>query len=86
MNVYPDENTVPISQQEWQQFWNMLSEFQSRSSNPQHTYMLEINCSDGTTETLEVCVDFLAIQVVVGKLKSFGFTVELKQGKGEISI
>ena len=90
-----------MTEQELQKFWDMVREFESMpdgrfdaklpwlNSIPyKHKYSLEIYCCDGTSQTMKVCVDFLASRILIEYLNSFGFLVKAKLVKnaGDIEL
>lgn len=60
-----------MTEQQVKEFWDMIKEFEN-SQTPKHQYTIEMRYCDGTTDTMTIFVDFIAIIVILNKLKSYG--------------
>lgn len=78
-----------MTPQELEKFWQMVAEFESIPNDVimpkvswlkpvklKHKYVLETHYCDGSVDSIEVCVDFLAIRILIAYLAECGVSAK----------
>ena len=81
----PRKDKLIMTPQELEKFWQMVSEFESipndvivpkvswiKPIHLKHKYVLETHYCDGSVDKIEICVDFLAIRILISYLAECG--------------
>lgn len=87
-----------MTPQELEKFWQMVAEFESipddvivpkvswlKPIQLKHKYVLETHYCDGSFDTIKVCVDFLAIRILIDYLAGCGVyakATKIKEAQG----